>query len=86
MTPNCEGFTVANWLNFYRKKNTHVCFFREQAVEYMKCEKAVYSRVTGKSDRGDPNKYKHSCTTYLKTDDLITRFFRMAAQMCVYLC
>ena len=44
-------------------------FFREVAVEYMNCGKSVYSRVARicKSDRGGPNKYKRSWTSYLKS-------------------
>ncbi|TRY76741.1 hypothetical protein TCAL_04038 [Tigriopus californicus] len=44
-------------------------FFREAAVEYINCGKAVFSRVARvcKGDQGGPNKAKNSWTSYLKT-------------------
>eukprot|EP00095_Tigriopus_kingsejongensis_P004637 maker-scaffold291_size219542-snap-gene-1.24 protein:Tk04637 transcript:maker-scaffold291_size219542-snap-gene-1.24-mRNA-1 annotation:"semaphorin-1a isoform x3" len=44
-------------------------FFRETAVEYINCGKAVFSRVARvcKNDQGGPNKAKSSWTSYLKT-------------------
>jgi semaphorin 6 len=44
-------------------------FFREQAVEYINCGKSVYSRVARvcKNDKGGPNKYSKSWTTFLKS-------------------
>lgn len=43
-------------------------FFREAAVEYINCGKAVYSRVARvcKNDRGGPHKFAKSWTTFLK--------------------
>ncbi|XP_059082313.1 semaphorin-1A-like [Tigriopus californicus] len=43
-------------------------FFRESAVEYINCGKAVYSRVARvcKSDSGGPHKFKDRWTTFMK--------------------
>ena len=44
-------------------------FFREAAIEFMNCGKAVYSRVARvcKNDKGGPNKYSKIWTTFLKS-------------------
>ncbi len=44
-------------------------FFREAAVEYINCGKAVFSRVARvcKNDQGGPHKSRHSWTSFLKT-------------------
>lgn len=44
-------------------------FFREVAMEYMNCGKAVYSRVgrVCKNDRGGPYKFSDRWTSFLKT-------------------
>lgn len=43
-------------------------FFREAAVEYINCGKAVFSRVARvcKNDQGGPHKAKYSWTSFLK--------------------
>jgi len=43
-------------------------FFREAAVEYINCGKAIYSRVARvcKNDRGGLHKFAHKWTTFLK--------------------
>lgn len=51
------------------ERNEHVLFFfREIAMEYMNCGKAVYSRVgrVCKSDRGGPYKASDRWTSFLK--------------------
>lgn len=44
-------------------------FFREQAMEYMNCGKAVYSRVgrVCKNDKGGPYPFQEKWTSFLKT-------------------
>ncbi|RLU25323.1 hypothetical protein DMN91_001479 [Ooceraea biroi] len=44
-------------------------FFRETAVEYMNCGKAVYSRVARvcKYDRGGPHRFRNRWTSFLKS-------------------
>lgn len=44
-------------------------FFREEAVEFINCGKAVYSRVgrVCKNDRGGPHTFRNKWTTFLKT-------------------
>ena len=43
-------------------------FFREDAVEHTNCGKTVFSRVARvcKNDKGGPNKFKYSWTSFLK--------------------
>ncbi|XP_076268186.1 semaphorin 1a isoform X1 [Rhynchophorus ferrugineus] len=44
-------------------------FFRETAVEYINCGKAVYSRVARvcKNDRGGPHRFRNRWTSFLKS-------------------
>lgn len=44
-------------------------FFREVAMEYVNCGKAIYSRVgrVCKNDKGGPNKFGDRWTSFLKT-------------------
>jgi len=44
-------------------------FFRESAVEFMNCGKAIFSRVARvcKSDQGGPRKFRDNWTTFLKS-------------------
>lgn len=44
-------------------------FFRETAVEYINCGKAVFSRVARvcKYDRGGPHRFRNRWTSFLKS-------------------
>ena len=44
-------------------------FFRETAMEFMNCGKAIYSRVARvcKNDKGGPYKFSRKWTSFLKT-------------------
>ncbi|EDS30352.1 semaphorin [Culex quinquefasciatus] len=59
--PNFVGsFTQGDFVYF---------FFRETAVEFINCGKAVFSRVARvcKWDKGGPHRFKNRWTTYLKS-------------------
>ncbi|CRK93680.1 CLUMA_CG007209, isoform A [Clunio marinus] len=59
--PNFVGsFTFGDFVYF---------FFRETAVEFINCGKAVYSRVARvcKWDKGGPHRFRNRWTTFLKT-------------------
>ncbi len=55
--------------SFFSSQNFVYFFFREAAVEYINCGKAVFSRVARvcKNDQGGPHKSRHSWTSFLKT-------------------
>ena len=52
-------------------------FFREAAVEFMNCGKAVYSRVARvcKNDEGGSHKFANRLTSILKPSSFLTYIF-----------
>lgn len=65
---NLKELNGPDFVSSIEDKDFVYFFFREEAVEYMNCGKAVYSRVARvcKKDNGGPHTYKNKWTTFLK--------------------
>lgn len=66
--PNNFISSDPNFVSSFSDKDHVYFWFREGAVEYMNCGKAVYSRIgrVCKNDRGGPRANADTWTTFLK--------------------
>ena len=64
-----ESFSAPDFVSSLEDEEHVYFFFREAAVEFMNCGKAVYSRVARvcKNDEGGSHKFRNRWTTFLKT-------------------
>jgi len=65
---NLKELNGPDFVSSIEDKDFVYFFFREEAVEYMNCGKAVYSRVARvcKNDNGGPHTFKNKWTTFVK--------------------
>ncbi|XP_046999148.1 semaphorin-1A [Schistocerca americana] len=63
------SLNAPNFVSSMTKGDFVYFFFRETAVEYINCGKAVYSRVARvcKYDRGGPHRFRNRWTSFLKS-------------------
>jgi len=66
---NLNHLNAPNFVSAMEDEDFVYMTFREEAVEYMNCGKAVYSRIgrVCKKDQGGPHTFKNKWTTFLKT-------------------
>ncbi|XP_044742054.1 semaphorin-1A-like [Chrysoperla carnea] len=63
-----KSLNAPNFVNSFGYGDYVFFFYRETAVEYMNCGKAVYSRIgrVCKDDKGGPHQFRDRWTTFLK--------------------
>lgn len=65
---NPKHLNAPNFVHSFHHKDHVYFFFRETAVEYINCGKAIFSRVARvcTSDRGGPHKFAKHWTSFAK--------------------